>query len=157
MAVLTHVWGRHTLKLGIDLKQTRLYESFHFGVTDPAFNAPCLLANGNPDPHTALANPAQCVAPDTQNSAWSAGLAPFDLTRGGSLFAFLATHNINQYAFYVQDAIKVGNFLFKIGFRGEHYDGLVTDNGAEPRAGIAYNVKKTGSVLRVAYARTFET
>ena len=31
------------------------------------------------------------------------------------------------------------------------------NNGAEPRAGIAYNIKKTGTVLRAAYARTFET
>ena len=29
--------------------------------------------------------------------------------------------------------------------------------GLQPRAGIAYNIKKTGTVLRVAYARTFET
>ena len=84
-------------------------------------------------------------------------LIPFDLTRGGSPFAFHAAHNINQSAFYVQDSIKKGNFLFKVGFRGEHYDGLVSDNGFDPRAGIAYNVKKTGTVLRIAYARTFET
>jgi outer membrane receptor for Fe3+-dicitrate len=87
----------------------------------------------------------------------SLGLIPFDLTRGGQLFAFHAAHNINQIAFYVQDSIKAGNFLFKIGFRGEHYDGLVSANGFDPRAGIAYNIKKTGTVLRVAYARTFET
>ena len=37
------------------------------------------------------------------------------------------------------------------------YDGLVSANGFDPRAGIAYNIKKTGTVLRVAYARTFET
>ncbi|HEV2989591.1 MAG TPA: carboxypeptidase-like regulatory domain-containing protein, partial [Candidatus Angelobacter sp.] len=47
-ADLSKQWGRHALKFGIDLKQTRLLESFHFGVTDPAFNAPCLDDNGNP-------------------------------------------------------------------------------------------------------------
>jgi hypothetical protein len=57
----------------------------------------------------------------------------------------------------VQDAIKAGNFLFKLGFRGERYDGITSDNGWEPRAGIAYHVKRTGTVLRGAYARTFET
>ena len=35
--------------------------------------------------------------------------------------------------------------------------GVTTNNGADPRRGIAYNIKKTGTVLRVAYARTFET
>ena len=86
-----------------------------------------------------------------------AGLLPFDLTRGGSLFAFHGTANINQYAFYVQDAITAGHFLFNVGFRLDRYDGLISKTGPEPRLGIAYNIKKTGTVLRVAYARTFET
>jgi hypothetical protein len=156
-ADLSHVAGRHTMKLGIDLKQTRLYESFHFGVTDPTFNAPCLLPNGNSDPNTSLTNPNQCAAPDTQNSGWSPGLAPFDLTRGGTLFPFLAKHNINQYAFYAQDAITAGNFVFTLGLRGDIYDGLVFGGQPEPRVGIAYHVKPSGTVLRISYARTFET
>jgi hypothetical protein len=36
-------------------------------------------------------------------------------------------------------------------------DGIVGKSSPEPRAGISYNIKKTGTVLRVAYARTFET
>ena len=51
----------------------------------------------------------------------------------------------------------MGNFQFNIGLRLDHYDGLVTKTEPEPRAGIAYNIKKTGTVLRVAYARTLET
>jgi hypothetical protein len=150
--------GPHDLKIGIDMKQTRLMENFGFGITDPTFNPICLDNNGDPAGPSNLIDPAKCVkAGFLPNPDLSAGLIPFDLTRGGSLFSFHAAHNIDQYAFYVQDAIKAGNFLFKIGFRGEHYDGLTSDNGAEPRAGIAYNVKKTGTVLRVAYARTFET
>jgi hypothetical protein len=150
--------GAHDLKFGIDLKQTRLAENFGFGITDPAFNPVCLDNNGDPAGPPTLIDPAQCAkAGFLSNPGLSPGLIPYDLTRGGSLFSFHAAHNINQYAFYVEDAIKAGNFLFKIGFRGEHYDGVSTDNGAEPRAGIAYSVKKTGTVLRVSYARTFET
>jgi Carboxypeptidase regulatory-like domain len=150
--------GRHDLKFGMDLKQTRLQENFGFGITDETFNPVCLDQDGNSAGPPTLTDPANCAkAGLAPNPNFSVGLAPFDLTRNGSLFAFHATHSINQYAFYVQDAIKAGNFLFKIGFRGEHYDGLTSNNGAEPRAGIAYNVKKTGTVLRVAYARTFET
>jgi len=156
-ADLSRVSGRHSLKFGIDLKQTRLYESFHFGVTDPTFNAPCLLPNGNPDPSRSQTNPNQCTSPDTPNSGWSAGLAPYDLTRAGSLFAFLATHNINQYAFYVQDAITAGDFVFNLGLRGDIYHGLVSGGQPEPRVGIAYHVKPSGTVLRISYARTFET
>ena len=150
--------GAHDLKIGIDLKQTRLMENFGFGITDPTFNPVCVDDNGDPAGPANLVDPAKCAGAGLQaNPNVSLGLIPFDLTRGGSLFAFHAAHNINQYAFYVEDAIKAGNFLFKIGFRGERYDGLVSDNGLEPRAGIAYNIKKTGTVLRVAYARTFET
>jgi outer membrane receptor for Fe3+-dicitrate len=146
------------LKIGIDLKQTRLLENFGFGITDPTFNPVCLDSNGDPAGPENLIDPTKCAGAGLQaNPNLSLGLIPFDLTRGGTLFAFHAAHNINQAAFYVQDAIKAGNFLFKIGFRGEHYDGLVSANGFDPRAGIAYNIKKTGTVLRVAYARTFET
>ena len=150
--------GPHDLKIGIDMKQTRLLENFGFGITDPAFNPVCLDNNGDPAGPSNLIDPTKCAGAGLQaNPNVSLGLIPFDLTRGGSLFAFHAAHNINQFAFYVQDSIKAGNFLFKVGFRGEHYDGLVSANGFDPRAGIAYNVKKTGTVLRVAYARTFET
>ena len=150
--------GRHDLKIGIDLKQTRLQENFGFGVTDETYNPVCLDAAGGPAGPPTLTNPADCThAGFAPNPDFSPGLLPFDLTRGGSLFAFHAASNVNQYAFYGQDSIKAGNFLFKIGFRGEHYSGPATDNGFQPRAGIAYNVKKTGTVLRVAYARTFET
>jgi hypothetical protein len=159
--------GHHNLKYGIDLKQTRLLENFQFGVTDPAFNSPCIDSSGNSIPDPALTNPKQCATagyepntadnPDVSGAPFSPGLLPFDLTRGGTLFAYHATANINQYAGYVQDAITEGNFLFNLGFRLERYDGLVSKTGPQPRAGIAYNIKKTGTVLRVAYARTFET
>ena len=158
--------GRHNVKYGVDLKQTRLLENFDFGVTDPAFNSPCLDASGNSVGDPALTNPTQCAAagfqPNTSanpnaTAPFAPGLLPFDLTRGGNLFAYHATANIDQYAFYVQDSITVGNFVFNPGFRLDHYDGLVAKTGPEPRLGMSYNVKKTGTVLRAAYARTFET
>ena len=41
--------------------------------------------------------------------------------------------------------------------RGDIYNGLTTHKEAEPRVGIAYNVKKTNTVLRASYARMLET
>lgn len=150
--------GRNTLKYGVDLKQTRLLENFQFGLTDPGFNSPCAELSGNSIADPVLVSTAQCASAGfVPNTGFSPALLPFDLTRGGSLFAFHATQNINQAAFYVQDALTLGNFQFNIGFRLDHYDGLVSKTGPEPRSGIAYNVKKTGTVLRAAYARTFET
>lgn len=161
------VRGRHSLKYGLDLKQTRLRENFGFGVTDPAFNAPCIDDKGNPVADPAPRNPAQCAGmgfgpnnrenPNLVGTPFSPGLSPFDLTRGGKLFQFRADANINQYAVYAQDMITAGGFQFNIGFRWDRYDGLVSRTGPQPRAGIAYNIKKTGTVLRAAYARTFET
>ena len=37
------------------------------------------------------------------------------------------------------------------------YNGLTTAQQAEPRLGIAYNIKQSNTVLRVSYARTLET
>lgn len=158
--------GRHTVKFGLDLKQTRLLENFGFGITDPGFNSPCIYSTGSPVPDPGLTNAGQCATagfqtntPDNPNATvpFAPGLLPFDLTRRGTLFAFHNTGNINQYAFYGQDDITAGNFLFKIGLRAERYDGLAAKSSPEPRVGISYNIKKTGTVLRIAYARTFET
>ena len=159
--------GRNTIKYGVDLKETRLLENFGFGITDPGFNPPCIDSNGAAVADATLTNPGQCTAagfepntagnPDVVGTPFSPALLKLDLTRGGSLFAFHGTRNINQYAAYVQDEINWRNLQFNVGFRLDRYDGIVSRTGPEPRGGIAYNIKKTGTVLRAAYARTFET
>ena len=158
--------GRHNLKFGLDQKQTRLLENFGFGITDPTFNDTCINPDGSPAGDT-LTNPSQCAAagfepnttgnPDVTGTPFAPSLLPFDLTRGGRLFSFHAAANINQVAFYVQDSINMGNLNVNVGFRLDHYEGLTTKTGPEPRLGLAYNIKKTGTVIRAAYARTFET
>jgi hypothetical protein len=153
---LTH--GHHNIKIGIDLKQTRLSERFAFGITDPTFNAVCNDAAGDAVTTPTLINPASCsglgyvVNPNLQP-----GLIPFDLTRGGSLFQYRASHNINQYAGYAQDTIAIGNWSLSLGFREEQYNGLTSASGAQPRGGLAYKIKGTNTVLRIGYSRTFET
>jgi hypothetical protein len=150
--------GRHNVKIGIDLKQTRLLENFGFGITDPTFNPVCVDQNGSAAGPDTLLNPNQCGTVNLfPNPNFSPGLLPYDLTRGGRLFAFHGTGNINQYAFYAQDAITFGKLQVTIGFRYDRYDGLTSNNGAEPRIGLAYNIKGTGTVLRASYARTMET
>src|SRR6202521_3873407 len=54
--------GRNTLKYGVDLKQTRLLENFGFGVTDPAFNSPCIDSSGSSIADPTLRDPNQCNA-----------------------------------------------------------------------------------------------
>jgi Carboxypeptidase regulatory-like domain len=150
--------GRHNIKLGLDIKQTRLNEQFGFGITDPTFNAVCNDASGNPVTTPDIINPNSCAPLGyTVNPSLQPGLIPFDLSRNGQLFEYNARHNINQYAFYGQDAITLGNFLLSLGLRGDMYYGLTSGSQPEPRAGLAYNIKKTNTVLRLAYSHTYET
>jgi outer membrane cobalamin receptor len=159
-ADISYARGKHDLKFGTQIQQTRLLENFQFGTTDPTYNPVCLDANGNPLLLPGVADPGQCTI---INSAYSAnpnlqpGIVPYDLTRGGSLFTFHGQHNINQYAFYITDTIKLGNLTIDAGLRDDKYDGLSSANGVQPRIGIAYLIPSTNTVLRAAYSRTFET
>jgi hypothetical protein len=49
----------------------------------------------------------------------------------------------------------MGSLVLTPGFRFDRYDGISSASGPQPRIGIAYRIK--GTVLRAAYARTFET
>jgi hypothetical protein len=88
-------------------------------------------------------------------------LLPYDLTRGGTLFktsALFPLHtDVKELALYIQDTISWKNWSFNLGIRGDLYNGLSTASQAEPRLGVAYNIKQTNTVLRVSYARTLET
>jgi hypothetical protein len=84
-------------------------------------------------------------------------LLPIDLTRGGGLFTFRGHADIKELSMYVQDTITKGKWSFNLGIRGDIYNGLSAASQAEPRVGIAYNIKPTNTVLRISYARTLET
>ena len=154
------VHKNHSLKFGTQMQQTRLMENFALGITDPTFNPVCLgpggIALGLPgvtDPTTCSAiNPAYYGNPNLRP-----GLVPYDLTRGGSMFAFHGADNINQYAFYATDTIRMGEFTADIGLRDDQYSGIVSKNGLQPRAGLSYRIARTDTVIRTAYSRTFET
>ncbi len=150
--------GRHNIKMGVDLKQTRLFEEFAFGLTTPLGMPQCSNPIGGPPALSGAPEAPVCGPNDgMDNPGPPPGLMPFNLTTGGSLFRFKATHNINQYSSYIQDGITIGNFLLTLGMRGDTYFGLVQDSGVSPRVGLAYNIKNTKTVLRVAFSRSFET
>ena len=159
-ADLTYQHTIHTIKLGTRLQQTRLLENFQLGVTNPAYNPVCLNADGTYLLLPGVTNPNECSSINPTymaNPNLQPGLVPFDLTRGGSLFFFHGKANINQYGFFAEDSIKAGNFTFNVGLREDQYNGLASANGVQPRLAISYLVPKTNTVLRAAYARTFET
>lgn len=150
--------GRHNLKVGLQLMQTRLNENFSFGVTDPLYNSVCVDDNGDPQAAPGVIDPAACaVSGLAENPSLIPGLIPFDLSRGGKPFQFQGASNVNQYAFYVQDSIKFGNLSVQAGLRYDVYRGLVEDSSIQPRIGLSYLLKTTGTVFRGAYSRSFET
>jgi TonB dependent receptor len=179
---ISYVKGIHNLKAGATYEQTFLDEKDPFGIVDPTLNAPCLDANGAPVfvGNPALNNPSQCPtagttnpilypAPFIANPGFDPLLGCYDLTRPtpspadgcptstSGLYTFNGHTDVKELALYVQDSITKGNWALNLGLRGDFYNGLTTHKEAEPRLGVAYNIKRSNTVLRVSYARTMET
>lgn len=155
---ITH--GRHAMKFGSQLQQTRLLENFSLGITNPNLNPVCLGSGGVPEGLPDVTNPATCSSLNAgyyANPNLLPGLVPYDLTRGGTFFLFHGQNNVTQEAFYATDQITLGQLQVSIGLRLDHYAGLVTQTSPQPRLALSYLVKRTGTVLRAAYSRTMET
>src|SRR6266576_5304140 len=131
-ADLSYVKGKHNAKFGVQLSHTFLTESFKFGITDPDFNDP--------------------ASPD-----FLPGLLPFDLTRGGKQFNFRGHTDIKQEAFYAQDILTLGQAAVSLGLRFDNYDGITKGKLLQPRLGVSYHIKQTGTVLRGSFMRSFES
>jgi Carboxypeptidase regulatory-like domain len=165
---LSYTQSVHSVKFGGQVSVTPLTEKFTLGVTDPAANSPCVLSDGSglPDTSTALTSPAQCAAAGDLISTNSTnvsgvgflpGLAPYDLTRGGSFLNFNGSTTVKEESAYVQDSMKFSRATINLGLRADHYDGLATASQLEPRVGVTYQVGGTGTVLRSSYGRFLET
>lgn len=155
----SYVKGIHNLKIGATYEQSFLNENDQLGIVDPTLNPVCLNADGSPNINPAVTSQTQCSgAGGTPNTAFDPALLPYDLTRdGGTNFSFNGHTDVKELALYIQDSITKGNWNLNLGLRGDFYNGLTVKKEAEPRLGIAYNIKRTNTVLRVSYARTLET
>jgi TonB dependent receptor len=102
-------------------------------------------------------NPANGFLSAALYPLYSPTLAPYDLTRGGSPFTFNGHTDVKELALYVEDSITKGSWNFSLGIRGDLYNGITSGQQAEPRLGVAYNIKPSNTVLKVSYARTLET
>ena len=129
---ISYAKGVNNIKLGGMYQQTFLRENFQIGIVDPNLNVPL-------------------------SPTYNFILEPYDLTRGGNLYAYHGQTDVKQLALYGEDQITAGNWLFNVGIRGDFYNGLSIQRQAEPRVGLSYRVTKTGTVLRASYARTQET
>ena len=143
---ISYVKGIHNLKVGATYQQTSLDENDRLGIVDSELLPSLTGANGN-----------HCFVNGVALGAPCSNLLPFDLTRGGGLFDFRGHTDVKQLALYIQDQITKGNWSLNVGLRGDFYNGLTTHKEAEPRLGVAYNIKGSNTVLRASYARVLET
>lgn len=155
---VTYSLGRHLAKGGVQLQVTPLSEAFSTGLTDPAFNSPCTDANGVPVADPSLTSTSQCAAAGyTENASYQPALLPYDLTRGGNLFHFRGATTIYEGSAYLEDSIKLAQFNLNLGLRYDNYHGLSRDFSVQPRGGVSYQVRSTGTVFHLSYARVFLT
>jgi hypothetical protein len=143
---VTYTHGVNNVKAGVSYAQTFLDENFSLGIVDPnlltgpPFNCLTGASPGTPIPGTPCAT-----------------LYAYDLTRGGGLYPFHGHTDIKEFAAYAQDAITAGAWSGNFGLRFDQYNGLTVANQVQPRLALSYNVKRTGTVLRISYARTLES
>jgi hypothetical protein len=146
-ASISYVKGVHNFKAGVTFEHTFLTEDDHLGVVDPGYVA-------------TIGNACAAVNDPTCSAA-----SRFDLTNtnpitgdpAGNLYHFHGHTDIKEVGLFVQDTITKGSWSFNLGLRGDIYRGISHSTQAEPRIGIAYNIKPTNTVLKVSYARTMES
>ena len=150
--------GRHTVVAGAEWKHTFLAEQFTTGLTDPAYNSPCLGLDGAPSPDRTLIEPSQCGPVGLAiNPGFLPALVAIDLTRGGALYDFKGYTDIKQEAAFGNDSVRLRDFTFNLGLRFDNYNGLTNSWAWQPRVGGAYSAAPLHTVFHLAYSRVFLT
>jgi hypothetical protein len=129
---LSKLVGANEIKVGIQAKRFPIRESFHFGITDPALN-------------------------DPSSDDYNPNLAPYDLSRGGTLFNFNSGRTGRYVAGYAQDTARLGNLTIDAGLRYDHNDLFESESLLQPRVGLAWFLPATNTVFRASYDRMLIT
>ena len=126
------VSGIHNLRVGADLQRTPISEFFSFGITDRNFNDPA-------------------------SEDYLPGLRPHDLSRGGRPFLFTGKLTGALHSGFFQDRIRWHRLTVSLGLRYDHYKFVAKGVQLQPRVGLAFHVKETGTVFRASYNRNYQT
>ena len=187
-ATLSYAKGINNVKGGVTYEQTFLDEDDTVGIVDPNYNAPCVTLDTVTTDRAfgtyvaaplqpGVTSPSQCntalgyepnngtfaVSDLTLYPVFNPTLAPYDLTRGGSLYdvknnaPYLTHTDVKEAALYIEDTVTKGHWNLNLGLRGDTYNALTSHGQAEPRLGVAYNIRGSNTVLRASYAHTMES
>lgn len=182
-AEYSYVKGINNIQVGATYEHTFLTEDDGIGIVDPTVNAVCVDATGAPITDPAIVSFSQCGSAAGNSFAACSTTLPgcnpkflpilgcFDLTRPNPNVAqdgctlsnsaiydpFHGHTDVKELGLYAEDTITKGPWSLRFGVRGDLYNALVVARQAEPRVGLAYNLKKTNTVFRLSYARTMET
>jgi len=126
------VHGIHNFRVGADLQRTPISENFSFGITNPDFNDP--------------------ASPD-----YLPNLHPHDLSRGGKPFLFSGKLTGALHSGFLQDRVRWRRLTVSLGLRYDHYHFVAKGTQLQPRVGLAFHIKETGTVLRASYNRNYQT
>ena len=126
------IWGPHNVRAGFDYQHFPVSENFTFGVTDRLFNV-------------------------SGSARFNPSLVQYDLTRGGRLFQFGGKAGGNFYSGFLQDGAQWGRLRLALGLRYDNYRFLSQGNQLQPRVGMSFHVRETGTVLRASYNRLLQT
>jgi hypothetical protein len=145
--------GIHNLKLGAQGMSTRLTERFSLKLHghDEEDEKKVMAARGGLNP--AFGRGIRLLA---GISGGTRRLADDDDDKHGA-FSFAGTGDVTQVAGFAQDTLTLGALSLSGGLRLERYRGLTEATMAQPRAGAAYRIRKTGTVLRYSFSRSLET
>jgi outer membrane cobalamin receptor len=129
---LNWVAGAHSFRGGVDIQHFPVSENFFMAITSPNFN-------------------------DPSSEGFNDALLRYDLSRGGEWFRFSRKQAGSLYSAFLQDSVKWGRLVFSLGMRYDNYRFLVNGNQLQPRLGVAFHLKETGTVLRASYNRNYQT
>ena len=126
-SVSTH-HGHQEWKAGFESDAIFLHENFNYAMPD-------------------------CAHPSDPRCPINLGI----LDAGATTFSFAGSRPDLEQSGYVQDAIRLGNWSADAGLRWDHYQLLLNQNAASPRAAVSRYFPSAGLNVHGSYDRVFQT
>ena len=154
---ISYAKGINKVKAGAQYEQTFLRENDKLGIVEAIYNSPCVDASGDPSAgvfqHVAMRGVTGCCRIRITWRCW----LRYDLTRGGSFYGFTGHTDMKEACAVRRGPDHGGQLAVQSRHSRRYLQRTHERDAGEPRLGVSYNVKPTGTVLRVSYARTLET